>query len=131
MTADFPAVNTGWMAVLAEHDLRVEDIRPFGPMGFSAHISTAYGDEGSLLVTQADDDGVEWLHVSIAFPDRNPSYLELVAVHRAIFGRGRWAVQVFAPEDQHVNLHEHALHLFGKVDGKPVLPDFTRGTGSI
>jgi hypothetical protein len=47
-----------------------------------------------------------------------------------VFG-DRWAYQVFAPPADHINLHNFALHLWGRLDGKPVLPDFTFGTGSI
>jgi hypothetical protein len=38
---------------------------------------------------------------------------------------------VFAPPTDHVNIHEYALHLFGRLDGTPALPDFTAGSGSI
>jgi hypothetical protein len=40
-----------------------------------------------------------------------------------VFGHG-WSYQVFAPPSQHVNIHEHALHLWGRVDGTNVLPSF-------
>jgi len=35
-----------------------------------------------------------------------------------------YAYQVFAPPSQHVNIHPYALHLWGKVDGSPTLPEF-------
>ena len=40
-----------------------------------------------------------------------------------VFAPG-FAYQVFAPPTRHVNIHEHALHLWGRVDGKSITPDF-------
>ncbi len=82
----------------------------------------------SVIISCAEHDGVEYLHASIA-GDELPSYAELVALHRAVFDSG-YAYQVFAPPAQHVNIHECALHLWGRLDGRPVLPEFGAG-GSI
>jgi len=59
-----------------------------------------------------------------------PSYNDLAMLHAAVFESG-WAYQVFVPPGEHVNLHDFALHLFGRLDGAPVLPDFTYGMRSI
>lgn len=100
--------------------------RPFGPDGWQI---TRLGGS-SVIVTCADqDDGREWVHASIAHRERMPGYLELVDLHRAAFGTG-WAYQVFAPPSEHVNIHEYALHLWGRLDGRPALPEFGLG-GSI
>jgi hypothetical protein len=64
-----------------------------------------------------------WIHASISWRDHMPSYVELSTLHRAVWPDG-WAYQVFAPPAEHVNIHEYALHLFGRVDGAPALPDF-------
>ena len=89
------------------------------------------GSPGSIIVTCADhDDGHDWVHASIAFPDHMPTYEDLKMLHAAVFCDG-WAYQVFAPPSDHVNIHEYALHIWGRLDGKPGLPDFTRGMGSI
>lgn len=120
-----PAVNAQWRTMLGDHGrgIVVMAWRAFGPQGFSADIARG-GDHGSLIVTQSDypDEPVEWLHASIAWADRLPTYDELGLVHRAIFGRKRYAYQVFAPESAHVNIHPNALHLWGRVDGRPALP---------
>ncbi|TQK29408.1 hypothetical protein [Arthrobacter sp. SLBN-53] len=52
-----------------------------------------------------------------------PTYDELGRLHRAAFGDG-YAYQVFAPAAQHVNIHQNALHLWGRADGPPCLPEF-------
>jgi hypothetical protein len=99
----------------------------FGPEGWGfEHLDGL----GSVLVTCADHDGEDWVHASIAWADHMPTYGDLKHLHSAVFVGG-WAYQVFAPPSDHVNIHRHALHLFGRLDGKPALPDFTEGTGSI
>lgn len=100
---------------------------PLGPDGWSLR---SRGEPGSVIVTCAEHDGDDWVHASIAWRDRMPTYLELKMLHDAVFAGG-WAYQVFAPGSDHVNIHQHALHLWGRLDGKPALPDFTRGSGSI
>lgn len=85
---------------------------------------------GRVIVT-ADhlSDDVNWIHASISHTDRLPSYDDLKILHKAVFGEG-WAYQVFAPPSEHINIHVHALHLFGRADGARALPDFGR-YGSI
>jgi hypothetical protein len=101
--------------------------RPMGPDGWSYLHRRS---DSSVIVTCALFDGVEWLHASISHPDVMPSYDDLKLLHAAVFGAG-WAYQVFAPPADHVNIHQRALHLFGRLDGAAALPDFTMGTGSI
>lgn len=98
-----------------------------GPDGWSF---TRFDRSGSVVITCAPHGDNEWIHASIAWAERMPSYLDLKMLHTAVFGDG-WAYQVFAPPLDHVNLHPYALHLWGRLDGKPALPDFTDGTGSI
>lgn len=106
---------------------------PFGPDGVVFAVRKG-GDFGTVILTQADwdEDGteVEWLHASWAFQDRDPTYAEMALLHRAVFGRRRFSYMVFAPEDQHVNIHQHALHLWGRADGSNAMPTFGM-TGSI
>lgn len=100
----------------------------FGPDGWRFVHSS--GRRSCIVTCAPDDDGTEWLHASITGDGAVPSYEDLKAVHRAVFGAG-WSYQVFTPPADHVNIHPHALHLFGRLDGSPALPDFTRGSGSI
>jgi hypothetical protein len=101
--------------------------KPFGPDGW---VYAHKEEQGHIIVTCAVHDGAEWVHASIAFHDRMPTYEEISNMHFAVFFRG-WSYEVHAPFSDHVNIHEYARHLFGRLDGKPVLPDFTMGTGSI
>jgi hypothetical protein len=93
---------------------------PFGPDGwyFTHHNGTT-----SVIVSCADFDGIEYLHASVADQTEMPTYDDLCWLHKAVFRDG-YAYQVFAPRAQHVNIHGHALHLWGRLDGKPVLPEF-------
>lgn len=100
---------------------------PFGPDGW--RIDQLDGT-ARILATVDEYGGVEWVHASISRIDRIPSYGDLKMLHDAVYRDG-WAYQVFAPAAEHVNIHATALHLFGRLDGAPTLPDFTYGTGSI
>lgn len=92
----------------------------FGPDGW---MLTNLVKRQTLIITAAPaDDGTEYIHASIA-GDVMPSYDDLVLLHRAAFG-DTYAYQVFTPRARHVNIHQHALHLWGRADGKPVLPEF-------
>lgn len=73
---------------------------------------------------------VPWIHASFSHSDgaTMPSYDDLCLMHRAIFPG--FAYQVFAPPEKHVNITHNVLHLWGRADGKPAMPDFGRH-GSI
>jgi hypothetical protein len=87
---------------------------------------------GSVIVSEApgslyrDDPDVMWLHASMAYTiDREPpTHAELVTLKTAVFGPKRHAYQVFPSEDEYVNHHSNALHLWGRRDGARLLPDF-------
>lgn len=101
----------------------------FGPDGWR-WIELA--GRGSVIATVAPcgEDNADWIHASLAWVDHIPSYGDLKWLHAAVFNGG-WAYQVFAPPTDHVNIHEYALHLWGRVDGLPGLPDFVQGLGSV
>ena len=120
-------MNVNALAVrraLGRHDWAAP--KDFGPDGWffeNAH------ENGRIIVTQCEFEGNEWIHASVAFRDRMPVYAELALMHHAIFPG--YAYQVFAPPEQHVNIHANALHLWGRADGKPGLPEFGKYFGSI
>jgi hypothetical protein len=87
-------------------------------------VAATHSLDTSLIVTRADHgQGFEVIHASMAHPDRDPTYEELAWLHDVVFGNG-WAYQCFAPPTLHVNIHTHALHLWGRTDGEPMLPNF-------
>lgn len=92
----------------------------FGPDGWLFD-----ADDTRVIVTCSEvaDSPVQWVHASISHPDTMPSYDELATLHRAVWPNG-YAHQLFVPRSAHVNIHEFALHLWGRLDGRRVLPDF-------
>lgn len=75
-------------------------------------------------------DDREWLHVSLSFPDRMPSWETLKSVRDLFVGRERTVLQVLPPAAKYVNKHPYCLHLWCCMDGD-VTPDFTEGKGMI
>jgi len=85
----------------------------------------------SLILSGAYEmDKKRWLHLSIARPDRLPTWDELKTAKTLFLGRETMAIQVMPPESKYVNQHPYCLHLWHCLDGDPC-PDFTAGTGSI
>ena len=74
---------------------------------------------------------IGYAHASISRVEQVPSYDDLVTLHRSVWGRGGWSYQYFVPEAKHVNFHPHVLHLWGRLDGSPVLPDFVDFLGGL
>lgn len=136
-------IDTDLLAVSPKHfvrtlreqlaEVRIGRLDTFGPAGMTlVLLDPASGAAiGSAIVTQADFDGVDWIHASIAFEHEDPAYADMTALKAAAFGPDRPAYMVFAPAAEHVNIHQHALHLYGRADGVRQLPDFTDGMRSI
>lgn len=82
-----------------------------------------------LTVSDSHGDGKRWVHVSLAYPNRVPSYDELAEVKRIFVGLKRQAIMVLPREEKHINIHPYCLHLYCCLDGDG-LPDFGR-EGSI
>lgn len=111
--------------------------------------SGAYFKRGSLQVgytVQRYGTSDVWCHVSVCgrrgqsagpFDPRHdatyylPGFEELKRVKNDFIGPDRWAYQVFPSEKDYVNHHPCVLHLYALMDGKPALPDFTMGLGTI
>ena len=108
------------------------------PPGWKVHETRADGiswinGKRQLYViasTMTYDDGREWLHLSVSHRKRLPSYDEMKYLKRHWAGVGTKAIEVHPPEEEHVNIHPRARHLWICLTEDP-LPDFTMGTGSI
>jgi hypothetical protein len=131
LTVDIPGFMVSFGGYLKERHERAAVPAQFGPCGFRLVIcgikgrgrSVDWEPIGSVIVTQADHDGVEWVHASIA-RRKMPDYADLVALKEATWGPDGYAYQVFAGAAEHVNIHERALHLWGRADGARALPAF-------
>ena len=99
--------------------------KPYGPDGWTF---THRSGERSVIVTVAEHHSTgEWVHASMTGNGRVPDYDDMVHLHQAVFGEGFSYLQ-FVPPEYHVNIHEHALHLWGRLDGTPVMPYAAGGT---
>lgn len=98
-----------------------------GPRGIAmAHRTSGY----TVIVSQDRIAGAQWIHASIANREYMPNYEDLVNLHKSVFGQ-RYAYQLFVPSRTHVSIHPFALHLWGRADGTPCMPDFGAVLGSI
>ena len=70
-------------------------------------------------------DGRRWLHVSVARPDRLPTWSELTEVKDLFIGARRKAIQVLPAVEEYINAHPNCLHLWSCLD-EDGLPDFRK-----
>jgi hypothetical protein len=99
-----------------------------GEEGEDAWIFRGPGPVGVIVSYDPDTEpGVEWVHASIAYAltARFPTYSDLKRMHYGVFGDGH-AYQAFVPAVEHISITDNVLHLFGRLDGKRVLPNFGR-----
>jgi hypothetical protein len=97
--------------------------REFGPDGWMIDRKDRTARIIVTLGPTPDPADGYWLHASISTVDRMPTYDELVMLHKAVWPNG-YAYQCFVPPSEHVNIHPYALHIWGKLDGSPCLPEF-------
>lgn len=105
---DMATMPNGWLKI----DQRADGARYTHVRGLRVMITAAI---------EADDRA--WLHVSLSRKNRLPSYDDMVLVKQLFIGPDKLALQLFVPEDQHVNECEFCLHLWHCLDGLD-LPDF-------
>ena len=75
-----------------------------------------------LLVIASTSGG--WDHVSVSLPNRCPNWYEMSLVHRTFFRDNEVAMQLHVPPREHINQHEHCLHLWRPNEGVLIpLPD--------
>lgn len=71
-------------------------------------------DGKAMRVIASTDLG--WDHVSVSRTNRPPNWTEMQYVARLFFGAGETAMQLHVPEEDHVNIHPHCLHLWRPQD---------------
>ncbi len=64
----------------------------------------------------AEYNGIETIHASCSREDRMPDYDDLVTLKKVCFGPSRYAAMILPPASEHVNIHNHCLHLWGPKD---------------
>jgi len=73
-------------------------------------------------VIVSSDHGA-WLHVSCSREDCLPSYDDVRDVKRVFIGAHRVAVEVHAPDAEHININPMVRHLWARLDARAT-PDF-------
>lgn len=81
-----------------------------------------------IISSGIEQDGKEWIHLSVSRADRLPTWDEL-ETKEAFIGLEAEAIQVIPRRSKHINIHPYCLHLFFCPESG--LPDFTRGSGSL
>lgn len=96
---------------------------PYGPDGWHYEHKT---ERGRIFLTCSDLPGFakDVIHASISFNDRMPSYEDMVHLHECVWPDG-YAYELFVPPSFHVNIAEHARHLWGYRDGSPMIPELS------
>jgi hypothetical protein len=94
------------------------------------------GSIQAAITVQRYEDGRIWLHVSACGRKGKdswyvPSWEEMTRVKNDLIGPDKWAYQVMATVQEHVNINPYCLHMFALLDGAPVLPDFTWGMRTL
>lgn len=98
---------------------------------FEALVAFIRADGLKVIITvewQNEEPETKWLHVSMSFKSKLPSYADMKIVKNVFIGEDQTAFQLFPPNDQHINLHENTLHLFSCLT-KDIFPDFRREGG--
>lgn len=99
--------------------------------------ATFVGPQGIYVIITGniEQDGKRWIHISVSKKNKKgkcciPSYSDLCHIKREFLGAEAIAYHVFAPSEEHVNIHPGCLHLWAPLDHRPT-PDFTWGMGTI
>jgi hypothetical protein len=98
------------------------DLLPF------RYVGTIGRANGLLVICSGttEADGKRWVHVSMSRRSRLPSYDDMALVKDSFIGRDKLALQLFVPNERHINYAHNCLHLWHCMDGDPA-PDFRHG----
>ena len=71
-----------------------------------------------------DETEIMWIHVSYSRANWIPTHKDTLIIKKE-FLKNRYAYAVFPPEEKYVNIHNNCLHLWARLDGVSVLPEFS------
>ena len=67
---------------------------------------------GTVTLLVRVSEGCGWDHVSVSLPHRTPTWAEMETVRALFFRDDETVMQLSVPRDEHVNIHDHTLHLW-------------------
>jgi len=67
-------------------------------------------------------EGMNWEHVSVSFPDRTPTWVEMCMVKDTFWGSEETVIQFHPSKSDYVNHHKYCLHLWKRTDSNFELP---------
>lgn len=76
-----------------------------------------------VITEVAEREGAPWSHVSMSHHACLPTWEEILEAKVLLLG-DRLAIQVLPPKDEYINLHPYVLHLWCKLEGPRLVPDF-------
>lgn len=84
-----------------------------------------------IFTASLEDDGNEWIHVSVSRMDgRIPTWTDMCLIKHIFIATNRYACQIHPPKENNYSLRGvEVLHLWARVDGKNSLPDFLSARG--
>lgn len=68
------------------------------------------------------ESGVNWEHVSVSLPNRNPNWDEMCLVKRLFWDDEETVIQLHPPQSKWISKHPHCLHLWRNIDQEILLP---------
>lgn len=89
---------------------RIEAMRVDGPPRTNAGAFVGKCRSARLHIIASDGGG--WDHVSVSLPTRCPTWDEMCWVKRLFFEPHEVVMQLHPAESDHINNHQHCLHLW-------------------
>lgn len=99
-----------------------EIIQPWGD-GFA--LREKDGGLRVIIDCEVKSDGFDWIHISVSRKSWTPTHEDMVKVKQDFLGIDCYAYSIWPPEDMYVNIHSHCLHLWSRLDGSRILPEFS------
>ena len=79
-----------------------------GPLGMSLLVIASDGKDWAECALE----GEAWEHVSVSCQRRTPTWAEMEFVRDLFWEPGETVLQFSVPREQHINQHDHCLHLW-------------------
>ena len=83
--------------------------------------------EAASVIWGSNEDG--WEHVSVAFPNRCPTWDEMCIAKDVFWREDEACYQIHPAKAVYINIHNYCLHIWRPKDGVLILPPDARRDG--